>query len=263
VIINAGQIRKLSIILVVFMIVTVHVKDSGATILDSVKVIDVPKVIDFSLGEAGGAPQWKQTEWTQIPQRNITERMSRNIAPGPAETVGQENLFTKVKVLYSNTGLYFLFRCEDRVLQATMSEDFKELWWEDVVEIFLWPDESKGVYYEYQISPLNYIRFTKHNRDFNRSNFLKFKNESRKYHDTSVEGGGKKSGSSISGWTAEIFIPYDALEEGQHIRPEPGSIWRANLYRFDYDTGDRAHWEWAPVHGRNHRVDLFGMFHFQ
>ena len=34
--------------------------------------------------------------------------------------------------------------------------DFLDLYNEDVVEVFLWPDESFPVYFEYEVSPLNY-----------------------------------------------------------------------------------------------------------
>ena len=58
-------------------------------------------------------------------------------------------------MLYSKTGLYFLMEGTDRKLTATMTEDFMDLWNEDVFEVFLWTDERYPVYFEYEISPLN------------------------------------------------------------------------------------------------------------
>ena len=63
---------------------------------------------------------------------------------------------TRVKVLYSPTGLYVLMDATDRRLTATMKEDFLDLWNEDVFEFFLWPDEKQPVYFEYEISPLGF-----------------------------------------------------------------------------------------------------------
>src|SRR5690606_36655139 len=63
---------------------------------------------------------------------------------------------TRVKLLYSDTGLYALYHCEDKKITATFEEDFANLWHEDVVEMFLWTDESVPLYFEYEISPLNY-----------------------------------------------------------------------------------------------------------
>ena len=59
-------------------------------------------------------------------------------------------------MLYSKTGLYFLMDGTDRKLTATMTEDFMDLWNEDVFEVFLWTDERYPVYFEYEISPLNH-----------------------------------------------------------------------------------------------------------
>jgi hypothetical protein len=37
-----------------------------------------------------------------------------------------------------------------------MQGDFLDLWNEDVVEAFFWTDESNPIYFEYELSPLNY-----------------------------------------------------------------------------------------------------------
>ena len=63
---------------------------------------------------------------------------------------------TRFKMLYSSTGLYFLMDATDRKLTATMTEDFMDLWNEDVFEVFLWTDERYPVYLEYEISPFNH-----------------------------------------------------------------------------------------------------------
>ena len=68
-------------------------------------------------------------------------------------TIGYE---TKVKVLYSATGIYFLYYCQDAKLTTTMQADNMNLWEEDVVELFLWTSEDFPVYFEYEISPMNF-----------------------------------------------------------------------------------------------------------
>ena len=64
-------------------------------------------------------------------------------ARGRSSADGSQPLIrkTQIKVLYSNTGLYFLMEGTDKTLTATMSEDFMNLWNEDVFEVFLWTDE--------------------------------------------------------------------------------------------------------------------------
>lgn len=226
-------------------------------------VLPIKRTSDFSLDGKGTAEAWRKAEWIPITQRATTERMARNPAPRPAAEKPPAELATRAKVLYSETGIYFLFRCEDRMLQATMEEDFKEVWWEDVVEVFLWPDESDSTYFEYQLSPLNYYRMTRHQKGPSQSQLVTLGGSRRTLHATSVKGGDKESGTSITQWTAEIFIPYEMLRPIQNIPPEPGTQWRANMYRFDYDTGDRTRWEWQPVNGRNHDLGEFGTFLFQ
>ena len=228
--------------------------------------LPVPRTPDFAIDGRGTAPQWERAEWMAIEQRATTERMARNKAPAPATMLPPAKLSTRAKVLYSETGIYFLVQCEDRVLQATMEEDLMELWWEDVVEIFIWPDESDPTYFEYQISPLGYellLRIT--NNDRGRSSWMPFRYGGSRgtRHKTSVEGGKRNSGSSISRWTAELFMPYGLLHPAGNIPPEPGTRWRVNLYRLDYDTGGRTRWEWQPVKGNHHDISKFGTFLFE
>ena len=68
---------------------------------------------------------WRQTEWVPLRRRQPEAH--------PYDT--------RFKMLYSNTGLYFLMEGTDRKLTATMTEDFMDLWNEDVFEVFLWTDE--------------------------------------------------------------------------------------------------------------------------
>ncbi len=100
----------------------------------------VKRCDDFKVSGTGDADAWKSTGWIKLIQRNN-------------DTTGYD---TRVKVLYSGTGIYFLFRCNDKKLTSTMKADNLNLWQEDVVEVFLWPDETFPVYFEYELSPMNY-----------------------------------------------------------------------------------------------------------
>ena len=103
-------------------------------------VVMVAQCEDFEVTGDGSAGQWDKTQWINIPQR----------AEKP------ETYITRAKVLYSGSGIYFLFDCQDKVLKASINEDNMDLWEEDVVEVFLWTEEDFPVYFEYEISPLNY-----------------------------------------------------------------------------------------------------------
>lgn len=211
--------------------------------------LKIKKTDDFVLTGDGMTENWSKTEWIQIPQLTNNSR----------------RLDTRAKVLYSETGMYFLFRCEDEILNATMNSDFMELWNEDVVEVFLWPDERFPVYFEYELSPLNYeLPILVSNKNGDLAHWMPFSYDGKRKtrHRTSVTGGKKESGASITQWTAEFFIPYELLRPLNNIPPEKGTRWRGNLYRIDYDTEETL-WAWQPNSGNFHEYKKFGTFYFE
>ncbi|MEJ2637419.1 MAG: carbohydrate-binding family 9-like protein, partial [Calditrichia bacterium] len=185
----------------------------------------VKKCKNFKITGNGSSAEWDKTDWIDIlPIKNNTR-----------------NLATQAKVLYSDSGLYFLYRCADEKLTATMNADFMDLWNEDVVEVFLWPDEQFPIYFEYEISPLNHelpILVPNLNGKLLGWRPWHYEGDRRTQHETGIQGGEKKSGADISGWTAEFFIPYKLLEPLGNMPPKSGTRWRANMYRCDYDTGE-------------------------
>ena len=100
----------------------------------------VPRTADFQVTGDGSNPAWEKTTWTPLVRRGKT---------GADYT-------TKIKVLYSEKGLYVLMDASDTLLTATMNADFLDLWNEDCFEFFLWPDERQTIYFEYEISPLGF-----------------------------------------------------------------------------------------------------------
>jgi len=103
-------------------------------------VMRIRQTEDFTINGRGDASAWKQAAWEPLHLRVTDGHQYR----------------TRVKMLYSRTGLYILMEAEDRTITAKMKEDFLDLWNEDVFEFFLWPDERYPVYFEYEISPLGY-----------------------------------------------------------------------------------------------------------
>jgi len=213
-------------------------------------VLNVKKTNDFPVTGDGNASAWETTEWTSLPQRGGADIGFR----------------TDIKILHSDTGMYFLFRCGDRKLTASMGVDFLDLWNEDVVELFLWPDERYPVYFEYELSPLNHelpILIPNFEGKFLGWRPWHYEGERMTRHATSVKGGKKESGATISEWTAEIFIPYALLKPLQNVPPRSGTQWRANFYRNDYDTTDKPTWSWQPVGRSYHEYKKFGTLVFE
>lgn len=195
---------------------------------------------DFEVSGEGLDAFWSQTSWIDLPQR--TEK--------------PVTYTTRVKALYSETGIYFLFDCQDQTITATMTEDYLDLWHEDVVEVFLWTGEEFPVYFEYELSPLNYeLPIIVPNDKGRFFGWLPWHYE-----------GGRKTrhatSSSDKGWKAEFFIPYALLSPLPQVPPEPGTEWRVNMYRIDYDQGQTII-SWQETSKTFHEFNKFGTFIFK
>ena len=210
--------------------------------------LSIKKVADFPVNEAIHTT-WDAAEWVTLPLR----------------TEGKMGYQTRAKVLYSDTGIYFLIHCEDEKLTATMTQDFDDLFKEDVVEVFLWPDEAQPIYFEYELSPLNFelpILVPNYGGQFLGWRPWRYYNERRVKHTTTIEGGPKQSGATITAWTAQFFIPFDLLRPLGNVPPASGTKWRANMYRLDYDAG-QTRWAWQPIRTNFHDYEMFGTFIFE
>jgi hypothetical protein len=216
---------------------------------ESPPMLTVKSTADFEFVADRLAPEWDAAEWTSLNRR-------------PSST---HNYDARVKMLYSSAGVYVLFEGADKTLSAKLTEDFAMLWMEDVFEVFLWPDEQTPIYFEYEISPLGYeLPILVPNLD---GKFLGWRpwmyegnRKTRKL--ASILKGKQESGAAIEGWRAEVFIPYELLEPLQNVPPVPGSRWRANFYRMDYDGGSKSSWDWARVGSSFHESEKFGTLVF-
>jgi hypothetical protein len=162
--------------------------------------------------------------------------------------------------------LYVLMDAADRVLTATLPEDFLDLWNEDVFEFFLWPDERQPLYFEYEISPLGFelpLLVPNWEGKFLGWRPWHYEGPRKIRKATTVTGGPQQSGAQVTGWKAEVFVPYEVLTPLGNVPPRPGTRWRANFYRMDYDDGRRVSWNWAQVGPSFHEFRKFGTLVFQ
>ena len=207
--------------------------------------LTIRQVDDFEVTGAGDHANWQKAEWTTLNRRQADGH--------PYEA--------RFKALYSRAGLYVLMDATDRKLTATMNQDFMHLWTEDVFEVFLWTDERYPVYFEYEISPLNYelpILIPNFGGTFLGWRPWDYEGDRKIRKATTVTGGPKQPGASIQGWRAEFFIPFALLRPLQNVPPAPGTRWRANFYRMDHDDGKHTQWDWARVGDTFHDYEKFG-----
>ena len=163
---------------------------------------------DFAIDGKGASPAWSKAEWQMLAPR----------------AAGKDPHPTRVKMLYSPTGLYVLMDGEDSVLTAKMREDFLDLWTEDVFEFFLWPDETNPVYFEYEISPLGFelpILVPNFGGQFYGWRPWHYEGPRKIQKAVTVRGGPAETGARITGWTAEVFLPYDLLKPLRNVPPKP------------------------------------------
>jgi hypothetical protein len=167
-----------------------------AAIPDSSMVIK--KTTDFKVDGQGSAANWATAKAFDI-----------TVQKGPNQPAPGKQFPTKVKILYSEKGMYFLFDCTDKKLTATIMEDYGLLFKEDVVEVFLWPDTTVPIYLEYELSPLDYELPIIIANIKGRTEGWKawhYTDRNRVQHATSAQGGQKKSMASVEGWKAEFFM---------------------------------------------------------
>ena len=199
---------------------------------------------DFDVTGEGVDSAWTRCEWVELEKR-----------------AGSQSYDTRVKLLYSGKGIYVHFHCEDRHITATNTEDFTDLWKEDVFEIFFWTDESTPLYFEYEISPLNMelaILVPNFNGEFLGWKPWQYEGERKTRHHVQIE---KSEEGDITAWKGEVFIPYALLRPLQNVPPEKGTKWRMNIYRIDYDEG-RTSWSWKMVRTNFHDFKRFGTILF-
>lgn len=215
----------------------------------AVKELHVKPTDDFDLTGDGSAPAWHKAAWEPLGKRTQ--------AGLPYET--------RIKVLYSNKGLYVLMDATDKKVTATFTRDFENLWTEDVFEVFLWTDERDSLYFEYEISPLNFelpILIPNLGGKFLGWRPWHYEGERKIRKATRALGGTLKSGGEITGWKAEMFIPYALLSPLRNVPPQPQTRWRANFYRVDHDDAKTTSWDWARVGPSFHEYQKFGTLIF-
>ena len=212
---------------------------------DDSSIITVKKTKDFSLTGLADAAAWKTTSFTKL-----QKKLSTGV-----------NYSTQFKILYSDSGIYCLYICEDSIITSTLREDFADLYNEDVVEAFFWPDEKSVLYFEYELSPWNYelpILVPNYNGKFLGWRPWHYEKERRTRHAASIN----KQAGKVVGWTAEFFIPYVLLSPLENVPPKAGTKWRANFYRIDYDKGGN-YWSWRPTGLSFHEYKKFGTIVFE
>jgi hypothetical protein len=208
----------------VVLVLCIMLGTTAASAADST-IWHVKKTLDFVVtGEANSAA-WQNAEWLVLPRRDGSP----------------VNYRTRFKIMYSDSGIYCLYLCEDR-------------------KIFFWTDEKNSIYFEYELSPLNFelpILVPNFNGKFYGWRPWHYEGNRKTRHAVTIQ----KNDDGVVSWTAEFFIPFKLLYPLKGVPPQKGSRWRANFYRIDYDQGP-AEWSWRPTQTNFHDYKKFGVIVF-
>jgi hypothetical protein len=205
---------------------------------------------DFKINGKGDDAAWEKADWIALNRR-----------PN-----GKHDYTARFKIVHSGSGLYVLFDGSDGKLTATMKADFLNLWTEDVFECFFWTDEKHPIYFEYEVSPLGYelpILVPNLGGRIRGWRPWHYEGPRKIIKQVSITGGEMTPLATITHWRAEVFIPYALLDPLQNVPPKPGSQWRANFYRVDYDDNKVTSWDWARVGPSFHEFEKFGTLTFE
>ena len=144
---------------------------------------------------------------------------------------------TKAKLLWDREYLYFYAEMEDHDLLVKVREHQGMVWTSDVFELFFKPADGKPAYYEFEVNPVNAtLELAFPERDPNA--FVRVRDNTHIDFKTvvKVDGTINNPADDDKGWSVEGRIPWKdlAMTGG---RPNPGEIWKLNLCRMDYTTG--------------------------
>lgn len=213
--------------------------------------VEIAKTDDFEITGDGGASAWDSVEWQSLTATG--EHADKAYA-------------TRMKMLYSETGLYVLVEGDDAKLSCTLTEDYAALFTEDVIEVFVRPDPWQRTYLEYEVSALGYdmaIRVVNNKGNFHGYQPWFLPPEREVVKKVKVRGGPAESGASIEGWSAELMIPFAVFQPMVDVPPRSGDVWYGNVYRIDIDHGVPAHCAWSTQTGNNfHGYPGFGRLIF-
>lgn len=169
---------------------------------------------------------------------------------------------TLVRLLWDDQYLYVAYEAEDTDVFATLENRDDAVYREDALEIFInpRPDQlgiyygleinAKGVYYDYLLH--DSTAFFKH-FDFQGLQIAPY-----------IDGTLNQRDDTDRGWSLEVAIPWGNFEVLSR-RPQVGSVWTANLNRWDSVGQTRRMTIWSdPLVTRvhPHYPSRFGELHF-
>ena len=202
--------------------------------------------------------EWDTGAWDAAAAITLTHHMGD--APEHRPT-------TQAKLLYDADALYVRFRVEDRYVVAVETEPQSGVSGDSCVELFFSPgtDLAPG-YFNIEMNCVGTTLFH-HQRDSGVENRpLDEEIDELEVRHTIPGPTVDPEVTQPLTWTVGYRVPFDALARHATITvPEPGVVWRANLYKCA-NRSSHPHWlTWSPVafsRPNFHLKEQFGYLHF-
>jgi len=170
---------------------------------------------------------------------------------------------TTARLLWDDDYLYVAFHCTDSDIWAVTTERDRDIYNQEVVEIFVDEDCDDYGYIEIEVNPLNAVLdLFMLWRDDRRRGLWDWNSEGLRTA-VWVDGDPTRRGTPDRAWSVEMAILMADFMMAPHLPPRPGDIWHANLYRIDRATWGDEYSAWSPPGRINyHTPQRFGRLIF-
>ena len=178
----------------------------------------------------------------------------------------QPMMNTEAKLLWDKKNLYVGFDNTDDDVWTDLTKRDDKLWTEEADELMIDADGNGRTYIELQVAPNanifdTYLPSPRRYEDTVDPKLKPFSWNSKMIAKVHVDGTLNKRDDQDKGWTTELAIPLEdvkGMDDKSAVRlpPEPGDVWRINMYRMDLPKGkpqQAAGWS-APLVGDFHAL---------
>ncbi|HPR18664.1 MAG TPA: carbohydrate-binding family 9-like protein [Candidatus Cloacimonadota bacterium] len=206
---------------------------------------DIAPIIDGQINDEA----WQKADWT-----GSFVDIEGDLQPLPT-------METKAKILWDDENLYFAAQMEEPQLWATLLQHDSVIYRDNDFEVFLDPDWDTQNYYEMEMNAFNttwelLITQTYYEKDCHAIDGWDIAGMRTAVH---LNGTLNDPQDTDTGWTLEIALPWQALEEcsSHNGAPESGEMWRMNFSRVEWDLNvidgkyqkqekPEHNWVWSP-----------------
>ncbi|MHB9110599.1 MAG: carbohydrate-binding family 9-like protein [Armatimonadota bacterium] len=176
-----------------------------------------------------------------------------NPLPAKAATTGY--------IAWSDTHLYFAFRCASGGFKAAGKERDDGIWEAECAELFVCPRGADAPYYEIDANPAGVIYDSRVQSysylEMEKQYLVWAKSWNGMETKTKVE---RDANGNITGWTLEAAVPFEAFDGGA---PKAGDAWLFNAMRIAMSAEGRGEWSaWHSTNADFHRPHQFPKLKF-